>query len=88
VTTGTPPGTVSPRRRRDWLPFVIAGVVLAVLAVIGCLAGALVVVERQKEPPPPIISPSPVPRVPSPAPSSGPTGDNSGGPPGSAARFQ
>jgi hypothetical protein len=87
VTTGNPSEPVSPtRRRRDPLPFLIAGVVLAVLAAIVCIAGSLVVIERQKQPPqpPPIYSPSPQPSARPTVPGTGQSGDSSGGPLGNA----
>jgi len=74
------------RRRADWLPFVVVGAVLAVLALVGCLAGTIIVVERDRKPPPPppIISPAPRPSVQPTTPGGGPSGDGSDGPPGNA----
>ncbi|NUT33865.1 MAG: hypothetical protein HOV79_12415 [Hamadaea sp.] len=78
-----PSGEPERRRRFDALPLIVVGVVLAVLAAIGCLAGGLVVIDRQqrREPtPPPATTPSPSPKPTQTMPGGEPSGQGSGGP--------
>jgi hypothetical protein len=78
-----PPGPGAPqgKRKRDPLPFIIIGVVLAVVAAICCLGGALVLFERRTTPEPSRTPPPlPTPQSGEPRPSTGPSGSGGGNP--------
>jgi len=85
VPGGGPPDPGSPqgRRKRDPVPFIVAGVLAAVLVAVFCLGGALILFERRTTPPPPSQSPSPpLPATTGePMPSPGPSGSEGGGNP-------
>lgn len=80
MSSGTPDAPQG-KRKRDPLPFVIAGVVAAVLLAVGCLGGALILFDRRTTPTPPQRSPVPSPpdRTGGPTPSVGPSGSEGGG---------
>jgi hypothetical protein len=87
-----PAGTAPGKPKRDPTPWIIAGIVLAVLAAVCCLGGALILFQRRTEPQPPprVPSPSPTtsgnPATPSTGPSGSP-GSGGGAPLTSAARL-
>jgi hypothetical protein len=77
------PGAPQGKRKRNPLPWLVAGVVAAVLAAICCLGGALFLFDRRTNPHLP--ERSPVPSLPAPSgqqvPSAGPSGSAGGGGP-------
>jgi hypothetical protein len=80
------PGAPQGKRKRDPLPFIIIGVVLAVNAAICCLGGALVLFERRTTPTPSRTpAPPPPPNSGEPRPSPGASGSEGGGNPLSGA---
>jgi hypothetical protein len=87
-----PAGMAPGEPKRDPMPWIIAGIVVAVLAAVCCLGGALILFQRRTEPQPPprVPSPSPTnsgnPMTPSKGPSGSP-GSGGGTPLTSAARL-